>query len=95
MSLSNVNLAIRRKNNIAPFVYSDIFSYLRTYYNSRFVDTNQLALLEFDSTYNRDKNYQEMLNMGIFDITISIYHFLFNNRNDTNLIVLILIHNET
>lgn len=61
-----------KEKNIPSTVYLKIYNDLCAYYNTNFGVTDQLKVIGVDGTYNRDSNYNEMLNMGIFDISNSI-----------------------
>ena len=61
-----------KEANIPLAIYSNIFNDLSSYYNQLYVDRNKLRLLAVDGTYNRDSNFNEVLNLGVFDCTNSI-----------------------
>ena len=61
----------KKENHIPLDIYVNIFNDLCTYYDSHF-NKNPIKIIGIDGTYNRDKKYNEHLNMGLFDISNSI-----------------------
>lgn len=60
-----------KEGNIPTFVFSDIFNNLSCYFNTNYVD-NETIVLGVDGTYNCNVKYEEMMNMGLYDITNAI-----------------------
>lgn len=61
-----------KEKNLPLFVFSEILNNLNSFYNTHFVDKEQLTVVSTDGTYNRDDDYSESLNMVLFDNTNSI-----------------------
>lgn len=86
-----------KEGNIPTFVYSDIFNDLCYNYNNNYVDS-ETVVLGIDGTYNRDVNFDEILNMGLYDITNSIpvglESFGKNHKNDEKQVIIDIISRD-
>ena len=61
-----------KENNIPLSVYSGILGDLNIFYNCNYGNENNMKLLAIDGTYNNDKKMNDILNIGIFNVTDGI-----------------------
>jgi len=61
-----------KSNNVPIQTLLNIFHKLCGYYNSNYNETDNFKIIGIDGTYNNNSNMDEMLNIGIYDITNKI-----------------------
>jgi Transposase DDE domain len=61
-----------KENNIPVEIYEKAYHNTRDYYNSLCNNKDKYKIIAVDGTYNNDKNYNEMLNLGIFDVSNNV-----------------------
>lgn len=60
-----------KEGNIPTSIYSDILRDIKFNHDSQF-KSEKIQILSADGTYNRDSNYNEIMNMGLYDVTNDI-----------------------
>lgn len=61
-----------KENNISITTYENIFKLIYDYYCQNYVHTTDSNLVAVDGTYNNNKNMDEMLNMGFYNVSNGI-----------------------
>lgn len=74
-----------KENNIPLNVYQKLFNQIILLYNKT-LSKNSVKIISMDGTYNRDQNYNEVMNMGFFDssnaIPIALKSYGVNGKNN-------------
>src|ERR1700722_13143159 len=60
-----------KQNNISINIFLELLNKIAKFYNEKICNEN-IKLMGIDGTYNNDNNYNEIMNMGFYDITNSI-----------------------